>query len=190
MRILLLSFLLLLSCPLMAFNVGGASRTNFGTSNAEANQEDTAAPRTYTATTYSSRYKFDKGVQSRGVQTKPVEVSGNAQNELPPAVVEEPTVNIAVNKKQAKNVPPPAGKPAPAAAATQTASQQEASMEIPPEASAAMAQLGQMQGMLQGLQNMMGGAGGNAQGNANAGAMPAGMPDLSALMGGKAPVKK
>ena len=186
MRILWWVLLMSLSMPAVAFNVGGTSRTNFGTSNTEVSQEDTTAPRTYTATTYSSRYKFDKGVQTRGVQTKPVDVVGNAQNEIPPAVVEEPIVTISVNKKQAKNVPPPpAEKPTPAAAAAQ----QETPAEIPPEATAAMAQLGQMQEMLQGLQNMAGSSGGSAQGN-NAGAMPAGMPDLSALMGGKAPEKK
>ncbi len=189
MRILWWVLLMSVSVPAIAFNVGGPSRTNFGTHGVEeTSQEETDAPRTYTATTYSSRYKFDKGVYTRGVQTKPVET---AQREgIPPAVVEEPTVNISVSKKQTKNVPPPSEKPAPAATAPQVPAQQETPAEIPPEAAAAMAQLGQMQGMLQGLQNMAGGTGGNAQGNANAGAMPAGMPDLSALMGGKAPGKK
>lgn len=191
MRILWWMLLIGLSMPAMAFNVGGFSRANFGVSSAEetSQEEGATTPRTHTATTYSSRYKFDKGVQTRGGQTKPVELSGGPREETPSAVVKEPTVNISANKKQAKNAPlPPAEKSASAATATQSASQQDSSAGIPPEAAAAMAQLGQVQGMLQELQNMAGDSGGKTQGNA--GAMPAGMPDLSSLLGGKAPEKK
>ena len=188
MRILWWILLMGLSMPAMAFNVVGFSRANFGAPSAEeSNQEEGAAPRTHTATTYSSRYKFDKG--TRGGQTKPGEVSGGQREGTPSAVVKEPTVNISANKKQAKNVSlTPAEKSASAATATQSASQQDSSAGIPPEAAAAMAQLGQVQGMLQELQNMAGDSGGNTQGNA--GAMPAGMPDLSSLLGGKAHEKK
>ena len=190
MRILWWVLLMSVSMPAFAFNVGGSSRANFRAPvTEETNQEDVVAPRTHTATTYSSRYKFDKGVQTQGVQTKPVETSGTTPSEIPPKAMGEQSVNISVGKKQAKHTPMPAAeKQAPTAAAQPTSP--EVPMDLPPEASAAMAQLGQMQEMLQGLQKMTGGTGdGNAQGN-NAGAMPAGMPDLSALMGGKAPGKK
>ena len=186
MRILWWVLVMSVSMPALAFNVGGSSRANFG---APATQEETqdAAPRTHTATTYSSRYKFDKGVQTQGVRTKPVEVSGSTQNDVSSNAVEEKTVTISIPKKGAKAESPQMEEKQNSAAAQSTP---QTPVEIPPEASAAMSQLGQMQEMLQGLQKMTGGAGGgNAQGN-SAGAMPAGMPDLSALMGGKAPGKK
>ena len=182
MRALLWVLLMSLSVPSSAFNVGGSSRANFGVpATQEENQDDVAAPRTHTATTYSSRYKFDKGAQTQGVQTKPVE-SGRTPNGVPPKIMGEQTVTISIPKKTAKADPTQEAEKQ-NSAAPQSAPQTP--VEIPPEASAAMAQLGQMQEMLKGLQGGAGGGSGN-----NAGAMPAGMPDLSALMGGNAPGKK
>ena len=183
MRIFLLSFLLLLTGPLMAFNVGPTARSNFGS--ADKAQEDgeaqAQAPQTsFSATKYDlNRWRKNEGsapeqpevdvATTMAVPTLPQTVAKETPVEMPPMV--PTTMKKAAPETAVKTM----GKPpveklegvSPKNTAQQPAAQEPA---VPAEASAAIAQLGQMQEMMKSLGGGASGAGG--------------MPDLSALMGG------
>lgn len=186
MRIFLLSFLLLVTEPLVAFNVGPTARSNFGAADKTQEEAQEQAPQTpYSATKYDLnrwRKENDTPVEPRNVDT--AAAVGVAVPALPqPAVKENPivaaplpatlpvTMKKAVPEMTVKSFGKQTSTDKPETTATPKNASQPVAQEpaIPAEATAAMAQLGQMQDM---MKSLGGGAG------------MSGMPDLSALMGG------
>ena len=197
MRIFLLSFLLLMTEPLVAFNVGPTARSNFGSADKTQEEAQEQAPQTpFSATKYDLnrwRKENDTPVEPGNVNT--AAAVGVSVPALPqPAVKENPmmatplpalspaaTMKKAVPEMTVKSFGKQTSTDKPETATPKNASQPVAQEPaIPTEATAAMAQLGQMQDMMKSL-------GGGAAGMS-------GMPDLSALMGGAAagasPAKK
>lgn len=174
MRILLLSFLLVMTSPLLAFNVGPSARSNFGAADSEKNENQTQQT-PFTATSYSSRYNNKpKGAEQVTPAATPAQETPRQTVVEVEKTVMPPTKAAAKAENPAKlAMDAPVGKPGNGAKGQDAAKEQQAA--VPAEAGAAMAQLGQLQDMMKGL------GGGGA----------AGMPDISALMGGaQQPAKK
>lgn len=182
MRFLLLAFFFMFASPLMAFNVGPSSKSNFGSANrVEENEETPQWKTSFSATKYDPS-RWNKAGQTR-VDTTVVE---ETPQRLLPSKEKKPTTRNAKKAASAdaqlpgKSPQTHAQKPEqPVQASAQATSEQIA---IPAEAAAAMAQLGQIQSMVQGLSGMGGEAGGMPVGTETGG-----MPDLSKLLGGSAP---
>lgn len=189
MRFLTVVFALFVSCAVFAqtYRSGGVRRANFG-AQAAAQSEDgeetkSSVPgaksniKTRTFTSYGARQRaWRKGVQTHTVQTSTAGTADPAAAEDLSIDGAEKTLKAAV-KSAPKAQAPASGEQAPAAAAPTAGAP-----AMPAEAAAAMQQL-------QGLQDMMKSLPGAASsGTASMPAMPnmAGMPDLSALMGGAA----
>ncbi len=151
----------LIAVPACAYQAGQQNRTNFG-----AGQQQPAQQQYRSFSNYNNR-NWGQGVQTQGVQT---EVAGKSAKELKPV------------GKQAAVVAPQAKPAKPSAPAAAQASTAPAAMPANVDPAAMMQQV---QGMVNAMGNMTGGAQGQ---QAGAAAMPAGMPDLSALMGGAMPV--
>lgn len=156
-----------------AYQAGPQNRTNFG-----SNQSAQAGQQNYRSfSTYKQR-NWSQGVQTQRVQT---ETAGKS------AVDFEKKAQKPVGKTQA--VAPKEVKPASQTVPTQPSSTTAA---MPANADPA-AMMQQVQNMMSAMGNMGGaqpgqpGAAGQAQAGQNAAAMPAGMPDISALMGGALP---
>lgn len=188
---LTVSGFLLLCVSALAYQAGASNRTNFG----PGTQQPAAQQQYRSFSNYNTR-TWGKGVQTRGVQTS---VAGAEATDF--EAVEKPkTSNVRPAAKKQAVAPeekPAAAAAAPAAqapAATQPSTAPAQAMAMPAEAAAMMQQV-------QGLMGAMGGVVTQQQGQAPAGKggnqTPAGMPDISALMGGMmpqqpkpAPVKK
>ncbi len=174
---LFITAVLLLAFPAGAYQAGQANRTNFG-----SGPQLPAQQQFRSFSNYNNR-SWGQGVQTRGVQTQ------TAGREV--AEFEAPAASKPAAQPAAKKAASPANEPKPAtpAVTTQPSTAPAAAAQagqMPPEAAAMMQQV-------QGLMNMMNGGGAPA-GQANpaqagqaAPAMPAGMPDMSALMGGMLP---
>jgi hypothetical protein len=189
MKILVLSFAILLSYPLFAFEAVSTSRSNFGNreQTTDANQENNkaAVPGTRTFSTYSSRqHNWSKGVETKPVQTQQaqqvaanvnpkdidaqftpnIQLSGNEKAQ--PATGKK---EVAGNEKKQAETPVKNSPAASVPKQPQEVSQQNAALQ-----NQQIQQLMQNQQdpakMMESLQGMMGGG---KQG---------GMPDISALM--------
>ncbi len=162
--ICLLTFLL--AVPACAYQAGQQNRTNFG-----GGQAQPAQGQYRSFSNYNNR-SWGQGVQTRPVQT---EVAGTSAVDF-----EKNAPQKAVGKTQAGGAPKQARTAQPAAApAAAQASSAPAAMPANVDPAAMMQQV---QGM---MSAMTGGA--PAQAGQTAPAMPAGMPDISALMGGAMP---
>lgn len=165
---------LLLVCvsllPAHAYQAGAANRTNFGSAQQAQPQQQFRA-----FSNYNNR-NWGQGVQTQTVQT---EVAGTSAVDF-----DKKTPQQLVAKTQAATAKP---AKAPQPATTPAATPQPAA-NVPANVDPA-AMMQQVQGMMSAMGNM---AGSNAQPGAQpntqaAAAMPAGMPDISALMGGAMP---
>ena len=153
-----------------AYQAGPQNRTNFG--GAQATQAGQGQYRSFS--NYNNR-SWGQGVQTQTVQTQ---VAGSSAVDF-----EKDTPQKPVGKAQA---PAPKAAPAvkPVVPAQPTA---PAAAQMPANADPA-AMLQQVQGMMNAMSGMTGGAqAGQPGAQGQAGQMPAGMPDISALMGGAMP---
>ncbi len=148
---------MLCGLPAGAYQAGQQNRTNFNNT-----QRQQGGYRSFS--NYNNR-TWGQGVQTQGVQTQTVQTELATQKQSP-----------AVGKKQVAATPDkPAAQPvaptqASSGAASQTVVPAQAAGQPPAEAAAMMQQV---QGMMNMVNSMTGQTG-----------MPAGMPDMSALMGG------
>ena len=186
MRILLLSSLLLVTGPLMAFNVGPTSRSNFGSTNqAQEEMEEQSPQSPFSATKYNPN-RWRKDTQAVSEEKAPM-ANMPVPEPVQPVMKENPVVTspsssshsvkkVAVPEMTVKSFGKQIPEKKPEVVAPNNVQPMAQEPVIPAEATAAMEQLGQMQEMMKSL-------GGDAAG--------AGMPDFSALMGGAAkPAKK
>ena len=150
-----------------AYQAGSQNRTNFG-----SNQSAQTGQQNYRSFSSYKQRNWSQGVQTQRVQT---ETAGKS------AVDFEKKAQKPVGKTQA--VAPKEAKPAAQAVPTQPSS---AAVAMPANADPA-AMMQQVQSMMNAMGNMGGAQPGQAQAGQNAAAMPAGMPDISALMGGSLP---
>ena len=163
---------LFVTIPAVAYKAGPSGRANFG---AASQQQPAQGYRAFT----NSNNQWRQGVQTKPVQTS---MAGSAATEFAPADKKSVGKQTVATQPVAK----------PTATAAPAASQQPAEAPAMPANMDPTAMLQQVQGMMQGM-NMMNGAATNGQPVASSGqqnsapAMPAGMPDLSALMGGAIP---
>ena len=188
---LTVSGFLLLSVSALAYQAGASNRTNFG-----PGPQQPAAQQQYRSFSNYNTRTWGQGVQTRGVQTN---VAGTETTDF--EAEDKPKASKArpANKKQAVA---PEEKPAAAAAPTAQAPDSTQPSTASAQAPAMPAEAAAMMQQVQGLMGAMGGAMAQPQGQtpaANKGGnqAPAGMPDISALMGGMmpqqpqpAPVKK
>ena len=156
---------LVVALPVAAYQAGQQNRTNFG-----AGQQAAAGQQQQfrSFSNYNNR-SWGQGVQTQGVQTQ---VAGSSVTDFGKNAAQK-----TVGKKQAVAPKPAAGqKPATQPAAGQATNADPAAM------------MQQVQGMMSAMGNMAGTAQPGAAGQAGQmPAMPAGMPDMSALMGGAMP---
>ena len=193
MRIFLLSFLFLLANPLMAYNVGKIVKPSFGSANASTENTETAeTPRnSYTAKTYSQS-RLNPKAQRVQEDAMPAAPQGGEDFSQVLSVPEEQMQELANAGRKTKMAVPKnfAVKPTEVAPSVKKPEERDSKTPqaapdqqpvIPAEATAALAQMGQLQEMMKGLET-------GTPGAAGAG----GFPDLSALMGGgsKTPAKK
>lgn len=150
----------LMAVPASAYQAGQANRTNFG-----AGQQQPAQQQYRSFSNYNNR-NWGQGVQTQGVQT---EIAGKSAKELKPTV----------GKQQAAPAAAKPAKPAPVQPSTAPAAM-PANMDP-------SAMMQQVQGMVNAMGNMAGAPQGQQPASGQAAAMPAGMPDISALMGGAMP---
>lgn len=173
-RYLFLTILCAVTSSLFAYQTGPANRANFG---AASQQQPAQGYRAFT----NSNNQWRQGVQTKPVQTS---VAGSSATEFAPA-----DKQVAVSKKAV--AAQPAAKPTASTSVGSSSTALQPVANTAPAMPANMdptAMLQQVQGMVQGMSNMAGTATGQpaatgGQQNA-ASTMPAGMPDLSALMGG------
>lgn len=166
---LCIAAVLMFALPLCAYQAGQANRANFGPGPQLPSQQ-----RQFRAFSNYNNRSWGQGVQTNVAGTEVAEFKSPAK----------PSAQPAAKKAAAAEG---AAKPA-VPAATQPSSTTAAQAALPAQAAAMMQQV-------QGMMNRMGGMPGAAAGQANASAptgqaapaMPAGMPDLSALMGGMMP---
>lgn len=199
MKISLLIPILCCSVALSAqsYRSAGSNRPNFSThqqteEGVSAGEEDAAQPRTRTFSSYGARQRaWSNGVKTEGVKTQTV--GKNTFEDKAEEAGQQAAANLNGNLGAASPKGTPAKKPKGASSGTPDSKQQpepkgqEKAPEQPADPMAALAQnpeaaaaMQQMQGM-QDMLKMMGASGNAAGGGA---AMPAGMPDMSALMGG------
>lgn len=177
-KISLLSVLFFMALGAAAYEVGPANRANFGAAQQSSQQAQQNGYRSFS--NYNNR-TWGQGVQTQTVQTS---VAGSTVKEF-----EAPTKSAPVGKKSAQ--PAQAAKPTAKPAAAQSAAS-TTTATAPASDPAAMLQ--QVQGMMQNMQSLTGGTSQGAQQPSATGqmgtpstGMPAGMPDISALMGGMMP---
>ena len=163
MRNFIFLFVFLITVPACAYQAGQQNRTNFG-----AGQPQVASQQYRSFSNYNNR-SWGQGVQTQTVQT---EVAGSSAKELKPTVGKQQAVVTPV--KPAKPATPVPTQPSTAAAGMPTNMDPAAMMQ-------------QVQGMMSAMGNMAGATQQNQQPTGQAGTMPAGMPDISALMGGAMP---
>ena len=158
---------LILVLPVSAYQAGQSNRTNF---NVGPSAQPQAAQGQYRSfSNYNNNRGWGQGVQTQTVQTQ---VAGKEAKELQPVV----------GKQIAGGTTAKSAKPATAPAAPTSATGSAPTTNMDP---AALMQ--QVQGMMNSMGgNMAGGAAPQGKAGQNV-AMPAGMPDLSALMGGAMP---
>ncbi len=179
-KIFLLGTLFCMALCAGAYQTGPANRANFGAAQQSAQSAQQNGYRSFS--NYNNR-TWGQGVQTQTVQTS---VAGSTVKEF-----EAPTKSAPVGKQSAQ--PAQAAKPtAKPAAAQSAASTTTATATAPASDPAAMLQ--QVQGMMQNMQSLTGGTSQGAQQPSATGqmgtpstGMPAGMPDISALMGGMMP---
>lgn len=155
--------------PAYAYQAGQTNRTNFG-----ATQPQATPSNNYRAFSNYNNRSWSQGVQTQTVQT---EVAGTSVVDF-----DKNTPQKLVTKTQAAPQPPAAktGQPQPNATSAANPAQAPANMDP-----AAMMQ--QVQGMMNAMGNMTGSTQPAPSGQQVATQMPAGMPDISALMGGAMP---
>ena len=165
--------------PVFAYQVGPANRTQFG-----SNQQAQSAPQYRSFTNYNN-HSWGQGVQTRGVQTQ---VAGSSPTDL--------SNNQEKSKAIGKQAVSPATTTTTSASSTSSVAgttpgsvqceggKCRGSLNIPANTDPAVAAQ-QIQNMMQDMKALSGGA--QAAAGQNAATMPAGMPDLSALMGGATP---
>ena len=162
----LLAFLIVL--PAGAYQAGQSNRTNFG-----AGQQQPAQPQYRSFSNYNNR-SWGQRVQTQTVQT---EVAGTSavdfDKNTPKQLVSKTQAAAPKQVRQTQQQPAPAPVQASSAAAAMPADVNPAAM------------MQQVQGMMNSMSNMPGAKPGQQAGQAPA--MPAGMPDISALMGGAVP---
>ena len=154
--------------PLAAYQAGQANRTNFG--QAQPSQQGYRS-----FSNYNNNRPWSEGVQTEVVQTHNVQISlvGNDTPAKPEAPKAAP-----VAKKQAAAAAAQPKPAAPTQASTAPAAQAVTAPQPAQAPADAAAMMQQVQGMMNMVNNMTGQSG-----------MPAGMPDMSALMGGAAAPK-
>ncbi len=165
MKMLLCVLTFLVALPCAAYQAGPQNRTNFG--GAQATQAGQGQFRSFS--------NYNNRSWGQGVQTQ---VAGSSAVDF-----EKDTPKKPVGKAQA-----PAPKAAPAAKPVVPAQPTApAAAQMPANVDPA-AMLQQVQGMMNAMSGMTGGAqAGQPGAQGQAGQMPAGMPDISALMGGAMP---
>ncbi|MBR2081410.1 MAG: hypothetical protein IJ876_00095 [Elusimicrobiaceae bacterium] len=166
-----LSVLFVVAMPVAAYQVGTANRTNFGSGQVPGQ----AAQQNYRSFSNYNNRSWGQGVQTQTVQT---EVAGTSAVDFDKNTPKQLVSKTQAATPKAANTAQPTAAPAPVQASTAPAAMPA---NVDP---AAMMQ--QVQGMMSAMGNMTGGAAQQGQ-SGQAVAMPAGMPDISALMGGAMP---
>lgn len=194
MKILITSFLILFfACPAFAFQAVSTSKSNFGASaqNSDDNKDKSAVPGTRTFSTYVSQQHN----WSKGVETKPAQIPQPTQQQVVTAGAEAaaadaqftPSVQLPAakqqqageKKKEAADNENNKKQAVPAAKSFQKATTPQQAQEAESQNAQQAMQANQQDTakMMQSLQGLMGGmAGGTTGGQAG------GMPDISALM--------